>query len=192
MQKVLDFLDNIEELEPVLRKYLKQKLKTRKPDKGIVLLHEGEVADEISFIEKGVIRGFRTMKNDTEKTSWFMRDGDVFISIRSFLTRKPATETIQTLEPCIIHSLTYEEYKKALDLSPSFHRHRAELLEKYYLLSEEREHMRQQKHKIDRFRFLLEHYRDLINRVPDKLLASFIDTTPEYFSYLKRRFNNGR
>lgn len=191
MEKVIAFLDRIDPLEPGLALYLKDKLKTKRPDKGSILLREGDIADEISFIEKGVIRGFRTIKNDTEKTSWFMREGDVFISIRSFLTRKPATETIQTLEPCIIHRLTYAELKWAYEKYPSFHRHRAELLEKYYLLSEEREHMRQQKSKIDRFRFLLEHYPDLINRVPDKYLASFIDTTPQYFSDLKRRSENG-
>ena len=191
MEKVINFLDHIALLEPGLRAYLIDKLRTKHLDKDVILLREGDIADEICFIEKGVIRGFRTMKNDTEKTSWFMREGDVFISIRSFLTRKPATETIHTLEPCIIHRLLYAELKRAYELYPSFHRHRAELLEKYYLLSEEREHMRQQKSKIDRFRFLLEHYPDLINRVPDKYLASFIDTTPQYFSDLKRRFENG-
>lgn len=191
MEKVLNFLDHIALLEPGLRDYLKDKLRTKHLDKGAILLREGDIADEISFIVKGVIRGFRTMKNDTEKTSWFMREGDVFISIRSFLTRKPATETLQTLEPCIIVRLTYAELMLAYKKYPSFHRHRAELLEKYYLLSEEREDMRQQKNKTDRFRFLLEHYPDLINRVPDKYLASFIDTTPQYFSELKRRFKNG-
>jgi CRP-like cAMP-binding protein len=191
MEKVLDFLDDISLLELGLRAYLKAHLKTKVLDKGVILLREGDIADEISFIEKGLIRSFRTMKNDTEKTCYFMGEGNVLISIRSFLTRIPATETLETIEPCIIHRLTHAELKLAYEKFPSFQRHRAELLEKYYLLSEEREDMRQQKSKIDRFRFLLEHYPHLINRVPDKYLASFIDTTPQYFSDLKRRFNKG-
>jgi hypothetical protein len=98
------------------------------------------------------------------------------------------------VEACLIHSLTFEQLKLALKKYPSFQEHRAELLEKYYLLGEEREELRQQENAYAQFCYLVGHYRDLIDRVPDKYLASFISTTPQYYSELKRQYieRNGR
>lgn len=188
MEQVLNFLDNIEPLEASLKTYLKDNLKPSTPPKDAFLLQEGNIAHKIGFIEKGLIRGFRTGKNDNERTIWFMKEGDIFISIRSFLKQVPARETIQTLEPCIIYSLTFSQYKEVLDRFPSFQLHRAEILEKYYLLNEEREDMRQQENMLERMSFLMEHYPELIGRVPEKYLASFIDTRPSYFSDLKNKY----
>lgn len=188
MEKVFNLLDYIAPLESGLREYLEKNLKKREKPKDAILLQEGAIAQTIGFIDKGLIRGFRTGKNDVERTTWFMKEGDIFISIRSFFKQLPARETIQTIEPCVFYTLTFQELREAYSKYPSFHRHRAELLEKYYLLSEEREDLRQQDETADRIRFLLEHYPDLVHRVPDKLLASFVDTTPQYFSSLKGRY----
>ena len=188
MEQVFHSLESIEKLEPGLREFLKNNLKLTRPAKNTFLLKEGEIANTIGFIEKGVVRGFRTKENDTERTIWFMMEYDIFISIRSFLKQVPATETVQTLEPCVIYSLTFQKYQELLKKYRSFQLHRAELLEKYYLLNEERENMRQQEGKFERLCFLMEHYPGLIGRVPEKYLASFIDTTPTYYSELKSKY----
>jgi hypothetical protein len=117
-----------------------------------------------------------------------MKEGDVFISVRSFLRQIPAKETLETLEPCIIHNITYAQYRHVLKHHPSFHEHRAELLEKYYILGDEREEMRQLRNVFDRFSYLVKNYPDLIDRVPDKFLASFIGTSSSYFSKRKSQF----
>src|ERR1700761_4528466 len=103
---VIDFLDAIAKLEPGLRSFLQANLRHHKYDEGAILVREGEVAGTIGFIEEGLIRGFRTRKEEREFTSWFMREGDVCVSVRSFFKQVPASETVQTLEPCIIRSLT--------------------------------------------------------------------------------------
>jgi hypothetical protein len=112
---------------------------------------------------------------------------DVFASVLSFFKQVPARETVQTLEPCIIYTLQFEHYKAALKLSPSFQRHRAEILEKYYMQSLEREDMRHEK-IYDRFCYLMQNYPNLVDRVLDKYLASFIGTTPTYYSDVKRQY----
>lgn len=188
MEQVLDFLDHIDPLEPGLRDFLKRKLRRSIIQKDAILLKEGMIANTISFIEKGLVRGFRSLENDIERTIWFMMEGDVFISVRSFLRQIPANETVQTIEPCITYSLTFQEYKEALGKYRSFNLHRAELLQKYYLLSEERNEMRQQKDKFAQLCFLMENFPHLNGRVPDKHLASFINVRPSYFSELKDKY----
>lgn len=187
MEQVLAFLDSYGPLDDRLREYLRNNLKPTRVPKDIILLKEGSVAGTIGFIEKGVIRGFRTLKGDFEKTNWFMVELDVFASVLSFFKQVPARETVQTLEPCIIHTLRFDQYQAALKLSPSFQRNRAEILEKYYMQSLEREDMRHEK-IYERFCYLMKNYPNLVGRVLDKHLASFIGTTPTYYSDVKRQY----
>jgi CRP/FNR family transcriptional regulator, anaerobic regulatory protein len=187
MEQVLAFLETYGPLDDRLREYLLNHLRKTELAKGTILVKEGSVAGTIGFIEKGVIRGFRTLKGDSEKTNWFMVEGDVFASVLSLFQQQPAREAVQTLEPCIIHTLRFDQYKAALKLSPSFQRQRAEILEKYYMQSLEREDMRHEK-IYERFCYLMQHYPDLVGRVLDKYLASFIGTTPTYYSDVKRKY----
>ena len=79
MEKVLQFLDTYDNLEPGLRDYLFSILKTTQPKKAEILVKEGSIAKSIGFIEKGLVRGYRTREDGTEFTCWFMQEGDIFI-----------------------------------------------------------------------------------------------------------------
>jgi CRP/FNR family transcriptional regulator, anaerobic regulatory protein len=138
MEQVLAFLETYGPLDDRLREYLLKHLKRDEVPKDTILVKEGSVAQKIGFIEKGVIRGFRTLTGDFEKTNWFMVEMDVFASVLSYFKQVPALETVQTLEPCIIYTLKFDQYQAVLKLSPSFQCHRAEILEKYYMQSLER------------------------------------------------------
>jgi hypothetical protein len=38
-----------------------------------------------------------------------MKEGDVIFSVESFLTQKPSVESIQAIEPCTTHFISYDE-----------------------------------------------------------------------------------
>ncbi|HLZ86463.1 MAG TPA: cyclic nucleotide-binding domain-containing protein [Puia sp.] len=196
MDTVFHLLDSIDTLEPGLRDYLYTALRTTQHDQGEAIVRESSIARTLGFIEKGLIRGFRINYKGNQFTSWFMREGDIYASVRSFFSQRPATETVQCLEPTILHSISFQQLQYILQKWPSFHRHRAELFEKYYLQSDEREEMRQGD-AYSRFCYLMEHYPDLVSRVQDQYLASFLNLTPTYYSDVKRRYfeenpNGGR
>src|ERR1700761_358763 len=140
MDQVFSLLNNIYPITHQLRQYLEKNLKPLKPNKDTHLVHIGDIADTIGFIEKGLIRGC-WLKENKEITSWFMKEGDVFISVTSFLRQVKSLEAVVTVEPCIIYTLTHSQYKQTFKIDPTFQLHRAELLEKYYLQSIDREDM---------------------------------------------------
>ncbi|GGB08990.1 Crp/Fnr family transcriptional regulator [Puia dinghuensis] len=193
MEPVFHLLDSLSPLEEGLRDYLEASLHPTHHEIGEPLVKEGTVARSLGFIEKGLIRGFRTNYKGHEFTSWFMKEGDVYASVRSFFRQQPATETVQCLEPTTILSISFQQYQSALKKWSSFHRHRADLLEKYYLQSDEREEMRQDE-SYNRFCFLMKHYPELESRVQDQYLASFLNLTPTYYSNVKSKYfkNNPR
>lgn len=190
MDQLFRLLDSYGVLEKDLRKYLETCLRTIRVRKKEVLLKEGATARYIGFIEKGVIRSYRQVRK-SEMTIWLMREGDIFVSLYSFFLQQAATETVEALEPCIIHTISYEQYSYILKNWPSFNRHRAEILQKYYLLSQEREIMREQ-YSYDKFRYLMKQYPDLVQRVEDKYLASYLGVTTGTYSLAKRNYSQGK
>jgi CRP-like cAMP-binding protein len=177
--------DSIRKLSPALRTYLQSCLKRKEVKKGEIILREGQVARYIYFIEKGIVRSIR-YKNNTEKTVWIMRTNDLCVSVRSFFSQKPAIETIEAVEDCVLHYISFDELEKAYNDYPEFDRHGRMLLTYYYQLSEERNDMRDQP-AYDKFVFLMTYYPDLVSdrKVSNKLLASYLSISKEHFSVQK-------
>lgn len=155
-----------------------------------MIQHEGQISDYILFIEKGLVRCFRD-DNDREKTLWIMKENDIIMSVESFFTRQPAQEYMETLEPCILHGIRYKELQHAYTHYPQFNRHGRVILEKYYVQSLQRESMRQ-KPAYDRYEYLMRNQPELVGRVPDKYLASYLGISLSSFSYQKSAYRNRR
>ena len=120
-----------------------------------------------------------------------MGDGDIFISIRSFFTQTPSREYIECMEDCIFHSITFEELGQAIGKYPSFNLHRAEILQNYYLQSAEREEMREMD-MYDRYCYLMENQPNLIGKIEDYYLASYLNMAKSTFSRMKSKYARKR
>jgi len=134
-----------------------------------------------------MIRGYRFDENRHEHTSWIMTKGDVFASVRSFFTQSASWEIVEAIKPTVALCLSFESLQNALKKWPSFHRHRADIFQQYYLQSIEREHMRQQP-AYKRFCFMMEHYSKLEAETEDQYLASFLSLAPQYYSKVKKQY----
>jgi CRP/FNR family transcriptional regulator, anaerobic regulatory protein len=188
LDDVFRLLDSYAELERGLREFLVNTLKPIKFKTGEIIVEEETTARYVGFITKGIIRSYRFDENRNEHTSWIMMEGDVCAAIHSLLTQTPATETVIAIAPTTMYCLYAEKLQFALKTWPSFHLHRAELLQKYYLQNLEREALRQKTNAYDRFCLLMEQYPRFKKRVRDKYLASFISITPQHYSTLKKQY----
>jgi CRP-like cAMP-binding protein len=178
--------DQIQPLSAALKDRIRSLLIKKLVKKKDILLREGDTARYIYFIEKGVVRGFRS-KNGKQKTSWIMKEGDIFLSIKSFFSQQPSRDSIEALEDCIIHCITYEQLQKLYVEFPEFNLHGRIILEHYYMLSEGRHEMREEP-AFERYKFLMSNHSELLTRVPDKILASYLNMTPGTYSEQKKRF----
>jgi CRP-like cAMP-binding protein len=190
METLLKLCNQITPLSAGLTEHLENNLKRREVGKRTKLLDIGHTAKYIYFLEKGLARGYYHYKNK-EYTSWLMKEGDFFLSVQAFFYREPSEEIIETLEDSVLYYLSYDELQSGFLQFPEFNFHRAFLLEKYYAQSEKRHKMRT-KPALDRYKYLMDHHADLIGRVPDKYLASYLGVTTGTFSYEKGRFAKGR
>jgi CRP-like cAMP-binding protein len=186
MKQLISSLNKIAKLDADLEKYFSRFLKTTHHKKGDLLVRPDDIAQRISFIKEGTIRGYR-LEGNIEQTSYFMTKGDIFISVQSFLTQMPAKEYIECMEDCVFYSISFAELRRAYKKYPSFQEHRAEILQQYYLLSIEREEMRRLR-TYDRYCYLMENQPDLINKIQDKYLASYLNMAKSTFSRNKKKY----
>src|SRR6266496_5247479 len=83
MEKLLLYLNSIHPLSSALIEHLQAILKMKELPKKAYLLKQGSACTNISFIERGLLRCYYE-KDDKEVCSWFMKEGDVIISVESY------------------------------------------------------------------------------------------------------------
>jgi CRP-like cAMP-binding protein len=184
MDKFLQSLNLIYPVSPDLHEHLLDKLKlVILPKKGF-LLKEGRICKNIYFINKGLARCFY-IKEDKEVSSWFMKEGDLIISVESYFKQQPSYENIQAIEECELFSLSYEELHVIYHKFPEFNFIARVLTEKYYTLSEQRLFSLRMQRASERYAHLMNHFPEIIQRVPSTFIASYLGITLETLSRIK-------
>jgi CRP-like cAMP-binding protein len=188
MELLLNFLHTIQPLSSELRDYLSDKIEIKEYPKRSFLLKAGRVSSHIYFIERGLFRCFYTREDeDREVCAWFMKEGDVIASVDSFFNQTPSYENIQALEDSVVHFISWRELQNIYEKFPEFNFIGRKLVEKYYVLSEQRIYSLRMKRSFDRYHWLMKNYPELIQRVPSKFIASYIGNTQETVSRIRGR-----
>ena len=184
--ELLQFLESIHRMSDELKQHLAVTLKEKQLPRKDYLLEAGQVSRKICFIVKGLLRCFY-IKENHEVCSWFMKEGDVIVSVESFFGQKESYESIQALEDCLLYYITYDELQYIYRHFPEFNFIGRVLLEKYYTLSEQRLYSLRMQRSQERYDYLLENHGDLVLRVPAKYLASYLGITEVTMSKIKGR-----
>src|SRR5690606_18628522 len=83
----------------------------------ITLLEEGKISRTMFFIEKGCLRTW-VNNNGREITTQFFFEKDKVSSIESFRTNQPSSYSIESIEPCILQTISQKDFEKVLENSP--------------------------------------------------------------------------
>lgn len=137
MEMLLRSLESIHPMSDGCKEKLASFLRYKELPKKELLLQAGHICQHIFFIQKGLLRCFY-FKNDVEICSWFMREGDVMISVESFFRQTTSYESIQALEDSELYYMQYSELQEIYRNFPEFNFIVRVLMEKYYCLSERR------------------------------------------------------
>jgi CRP-like cAMP-binding protein len=151
-----------------------------------LLLQPGQVARRVYFLETGLVRGY-TLLHGREVSSWFMQAGDFVISILSFFTQQPSDEYLELLEPAVVHSISYDQLQRLYHDFSGFNFIGRRLIEKYYVLSEQRaRHLRAHSAQ-ERYELLLQAFPTVFQRVALHHIASHLGMAPETLSRLRNK-----
>lgn len=185
MDELLKFLNSVYPFSDELTNHLQEILKRREFSEGEHLLKAGHVCENVYFVHQGLLRSYYHDKRDNEKNIWFMKEGDVVYAVRSFLDQIPSKEFIQALEDTTVYYISHRELEQIYEKYMIFNIHGRKLTQEYYKRSVEREDIMRMPEAIERYQYLLEHFPELVNRVPDKHLATFLRMTPVTLSRMR-------
>ena len=186
MEELLAYFNSIVPLSPAFKDHFIGVLKIKTIAKKDFLLKRGNVSSTMNFIANGLLRCFY-VKDDKEISSWFMKEGDLAVSVQSYFNQSPSFEYIQAIEDTIIVYVTYEEQKHIYNTFPEANYIGRVLTEHYYCQSEQRLHSIRMQKAAERYKFMLDNYPELIQRVPSKYLASYLSISEETLSRIRSR-----
>jgi CRP-like cAMP-binding protein len=187
MQQLIVLLNSIAPLSPALEAYLRSILQLKNFKKGATILKEGQTCEYIYFIESGLVRIYHWLEKG-EVTTWLLKEGDVFISVRSFFRQQPSRDSIQALENCIIWGITYDQLQEICRLFPEFCWHRIFLTEEYYVRSEDKHGDRLMLSGAEKYALLTEHDPQMFTRVPLKYIYSYLGVSKPTFDRIRNKY----
>ncbi len=151
-----------------------------------MLQEEGKRCAAYFFVVKGCLRLFFTDTNGVEQTlqfaleNWWMTDLDAFRSGRN------SGYSIQALEPTEVLSISHRNYEQLLRDNPLMEAYFRKVYERAYAASLLRIQLISRMPKQAFYENFESKYPDFLQRIPQKILASFLGFTPEYLSELRK------
>lgn len=164
-------------------------IKQRRFGKREYLTKAGDVENYFNFIIKGLIRKYYR-KNSNEINTQISMEGHIILSQESFHSRTPSEYFIETIEPSTVISIHHDDLEKVYAQSKKME-HLARLVVTHTMVIKDRWQMQMIK-MTPRERFLnfIMKNPDLMQRVPQKHLASYLNIKPETFSRFKHLIRN--
>ncbi|HTS45790.1 MAG TPA: Crp/Fnr family transcriptional regulator [Puia sp.] len=159
-------------------------LEVRHFDKKQWLTKEGEKENYMNFVVKGLARKFFYKKKE-EVIIQLARENEFVSSYESFLLGTPATYSIETIEPSIFISISRQNLENLFLSIPKMERLGRLLVNQQFLIKEQWDYDRMRLSSHERFVNFINNNPDLLQRVPQKYLASYLNIKPETFSRLK-------
>lgn len=166
-----------------------QKLFHRKEyKKGAHLLTAGEICRHLLFIESGLVRYYLT-KDGEDQTNYFNKEGDFVCYYPSFLPKKPSVVGIQALEDCVVWQISFDglqQLYKEVEYGERFGRLGIEAV--FVQVSAQIDSIYTDTPEL-RYKNFLHNYSDIVQRIPQYYIASYVGVKPQSLSRIRKRLS---
>ena len=159
-------------------------------DAKYVVIEMGKTCPDVYILRDGIIRVW-DFDGEKERTFGFGLPGTIFESKHSFVMHGPSYYQVETCCPSVILRIPEREFWNAVKSDHSFdvfmlHNAYGELYSHEFKESTVNNGTARQ-----RFEAMLKYRPVILEKVPQKIIASYLGITSEYFSVLKRRCLKG-
>jgi CRP-like cAMP-binding protein len=154
--------------------------------KGAVLLREGQISREAYFVLEGCVRQY-SMHDGEEKTTNFFTEEQWVISLQSFAHKTPANHFFACCEDSTLVVGTQEESDALYKRFPRIETISRKVVEKNFIEQQEIMASYITDTPEQRYMKLLQSRPDLVQRIPQYQLASYIGVKPESLSRMRKR-----
>ncbi|RZM23351.1 MAG: Crp/Fnr family transcriptional regulator [Pedobacter sp.] len=155
--------------------------------KNKIIVDVGEVNQYMNFIDNGCVRLFFSNEDGQEITRHIVFEHQFATGLASFILQSPSQEALQALESTALLRISRQDFYYLLDLIPAWEKFFRKYLEFAYLNNLSIFQREITKDAPERYKELLAVNPDLVKRLPNKIVASYLNMTPETLSRLKSK-----
>ena len=151
-----------------------------------ILLEEGKIANNVYFIKKGCIRMWFN-KDGKDITVQFFFEGQPVASIESFMTNQPSMYYLESIEPSTIISLSKDNFVQLGNLYPEFKERFKDFSFQRFANYSQLFLSRIKDSPRERYEDLIKNHPEIIKRVPQHYIASYLGITPISLSRIRNK-----
>lgn len=155
--------------------------------KGDFLLEEGEKCSSIRFILEGCARGFVVVAGKEITTNFYFENDHTYDYV-NFLLNQKAEINIQALDSVRAIEMTMEALEFLNSEIIGFHRMSFQMFKMNYIKTEKERQAFIIKNPKERYLDLLKNNKQIISRVPQYQVASYIGISAEHLSRIRKEF----
>lgn len=163
---------------------------SKKVKKKELLLKEGEVNDRMFYVQKGLLRVYFINDDGKEINTWFVKEGEFVYACHSFHYQIPSEEYIEAMEDCVIMTIKKETWLMLLR-----NNHKLALFTVNELMANIAEFATQASvlrlmTGEKKYEYLITHKRDIMDRISQKHLASYLGVETTYLSKIINNYKD--
>jgi CRP-like cAMP-binding protein len=151
------------------------------------LLQAGNVAKHINFIHAGALKAYYLDVKSDENIIMLAVDDWWITDMYSFTSGNPAMQFISAIEDTAIFQLQKNDFDLLLVKIPAFERFFRILMQNAYVREQLRVIQNLSMPAEERYLNFLKKYPQLVQRVTQKQIASYIGVSPEFLSAMRKR-----
>lgn len=174
----------MEELERVCSRFTADRFK-----KGETILNAGTVCDHFYYVKSGIIRTYFLDNYGSEKTRLILPACSIGTALSSFISREPSFEYIDCLESAEVLKIGYDDFDSLKTELGSWKDFYLRILEMAYVFQNRKIEDLVTLNAEDRYKKARNENPRLFQEVSGKIVASYLDMTPETLSRIRSQGN---
>ncbi len=184
----LDFLRDIMGLDPVAHPtdftLAQSGIQSRSVKKGEMLVREGELSSKIFYVKKGVLRSYSLDEKGKEHIFVFAPEGWIVSDSEAIALDAPSNLFIDAVEASEIEVIDKLILQNVMITSQATEKIIMNLMKRISVL-QKRVIMLMSFSALQRYTDFIKTYPDIIQRVPQRMVASYLGITPEALSKVR-------
>ncbi|MFV0566676.1 MAG: Crp/Fnr family transcriptional regulator [Flavobacteriaceae bacterium] len=161
-------------------------VKTKTVAKGTVLLKQGDVCSHFFFVEEGLLRFYALNEEGKENILQFATENWIVSDRGSFYFQEPSTYYIDAVEDTLVVLLDNDFINQTAKVSPNFRTNNERLLQNHIRHLYKRVSLLLGASAKTRYLDFVNLHPDIMLRVPQWMIASYLGITPESLSRVRK------
>lgn len=186
------FTNQFVAFSPKEKERIKRAITIKDIPKNYTLINLGQTAQEVYFINKGLLRFYYLTDEGNEVTGFIFQENMFAGSHESFFSQVPSVQILESLEESELLAFSYDQLQQLFSEVPNMNVLVRKLLQQRMAFAQKLVASLIINKPQDRYTSYQELHPGLENRIPQHVLASYMGITPVSLSRIRKRISDGK